>query len=51
MESETETPRYDKIEDVRDASLFNLKMTHDTRYIFYVPPGTVTNTFDLDLEG
>ena len=51
VESETETPRYDRIDNVRDGGLFNIPMTHETRYIFYVPPGTVTNDFNLDLEG
>lgn len=51
VESETETPRYDKIEEVRGTDWWGISNTAETRYIFYVPPGTVTNTFDLDLEG
>lgn len=51
IESETETPRYDKIEEVRETDWWGFESTQETRYIFYVPPGTVTNDFNLDLEG
>lgn len=51
IETETGTPRYEKIEDRRETDWWGLGGAANTRYIFYVPPGTVTNDFSLDLEG
>lgn len=51
VEQESTRPRYEKVEDIIDFGPWTHKMASDTHYVFYVPPGTVTNDFNLDLEG